>query len=96
MVNGLFFCDTLTGHRGSHTQLYSEELKRTTPVRRRLSRTRALLGRAIAGRKGTGVWNKNAESCRVGRPLCIPLVIRSLPRTYVVVVRKTDELLCSG
>jgi len=35
----------------------------------------------------------NAESCGV---VGIPLMIRPLRRTYVVVVRKTDELLCGG
>ena len=42
----------------------------------------------------TSVCNWNAESCGVLRPLRIPLMIRPLHRTYVVVVRKTDELLC--
>jgi len=36
------------------------------------------------------------ESCGVVRPLHIPLVIHPLCRTYDVVVRKTDELLCGG
>jgi len=42
---------------------------------------------------GTSVWNENAESCRVVRPFRIPLVIRTVHPTYVVVLRKTDELL---
>ena len=36
---------------------------------------------------GAGVGDENAESCEVVRPLRIPLVIRSLRRTYVAVVR---------
>jgi len=36
---------------------------------------------------GTGVWSENAESCGVVRPLRIPLVIRPMRRTYVVVIR---------
>jgi len=36
---------------------------------------------------GAGVGDKNAEFCGVVRPLRIPLVIRPLGRTYVVVVR---------
>jgi len=48
MVDGLFFCATLTSRRGSHTHLYKQEWKRPTPVRRRLSRTQALLGRTHA------------------------------------------------
>jgi len=49
MDNGLFFCATLTGPRGGHTRLYQQERKRPTPVRRRLSRTQAFLGRVIPG-----------------------------------------------
>ena len=45
---------------------------------------------------GGGEGDENAECCAVVRPLRVPLVIRSLRRTYVVIVRKTDELLCSG
>jgi len=44
---------------------------------------------------GAGVRDENAESCRVVRPLRVPLVIRPVRRTYVV-VRLTDELLCGG
>ena len=36
---------------------------------------------------GAGVGDENAESCGIVCPLCIPLVIRPLRRTYVVVVR---------
>jgi len=66
MVDGLFFCATLTGRRGSHARLYKQERKRPTLVERRSSRT--------------------------VRPLCIPLMIRPLRRTYVVVVRWTEEM----
>jgi len=67
--------------------LYKQERKRPTPVRRRLSRTQALLGRVIPGWVDAGVWDENAEPCGVVRPLRIPLTIRPLRRTYVVVVR---------
>ena len=36
MVDGLFFCATLTGRRG-HTHLYKQERKCPTPVQRRLT-----------------------------------------------------------
>jgi len=75
--------------------LYKQERKRPTPVQRRLSRTQALLGRVIPGVWLTVVGDENAEPCGVVRPLCIPLVIRPLCRTYVV-VRWTDEMLCGG
>ena len=65
--------------------LYKEERKLPTPVRRRLSRTKALLGRVTAGVVGAGVWDENAQACGVVRPLRIPLMIHPLRRTYVVV-----------
>ena len=40
-----------------------------------------------SGRVGAGVGDENAESCGVVRLLRIPLVIRPLRRTNVVVVR---------
>jgi len=87
MVDGLFFCATLTGRRGAIPHLYKQDWKRPTPVRKRLSRTQPLLGRVIPGWVGAGVGDESAESCGVVRPLHIPLVIRPLRRTYVVVVR---------
>jgi len=33
MVDGLFFCATLTGRRGGHTPFVQAERKRPTPVR---------------------------------------------------------------
>jgi len=62
--------------------LYKQERKRPTPVRRQLSRTQALLGVA----PGCG-WDEIAESCGVVQPLRIPLMIRPVRRKYVVVIR---------
>jgi len=50
MVGCLFFCATLTDRRGAIPHLYRQERKRTTPVRRRLSRIQALLERVIPRR----------------------------------------------
>ena len=89
MVDGLFFCANSQAAEQAIPHLYKQELKRPTPVRRRLSRTHAVLGRAIPGG-----W------CRCQgwkyQPLRIPLLIRPVRRTSVIVVRRTDELLCSG
>jgi len=62
--------------------MYKQEWKRPTPVRRRLSRTQAVLGMVIPGG-----WDETAESCRVDRPLRILLVICLVRRTYDVLVR---------
>jgi len=76
------------------THLYRQESKRPTPVRRRFSRTQALLGRVIPEEwvpvSGMKMWSL----VEVVRPLRIPLVIRPLRRTHVVVVREADEILC--
>jgi len=48
MVDGLF-CATLTAAEEPIPHLYRQERKRPTPVRRRLSRNQALLGRVIPG-----------------------------------------------
>jgi len=61
---------------------------------RRLSQTQALLGTVTPG--GAVVWNENAESCGVDHLLRILLVILPIRRTYVVIVRGNDELLCGG
>ena len=67
------------------SHLYKQERKRPTPVRRRLSL--AVLGRVIP--RGllpvSGMKSESAVSCRVLHPLRIPLVIRPVRRTYVVV-----------
>jgi len=39
------------------------------------------------GSVGAGVGDEKAESCKVVRPLCTPLVIHPIRRMYVVVVR---------
>ena len=70
--------------------LYKQERKCPTPVRRRLSRTQAFLGRVIPGG-----WVPVADACGIVRPLRIPLVIRPVRRTYVV-VRWTNEMVCGG
>jgi len=49
MVDGLFFCATLTGRKEAIPHLCKQERKRPTPVRRRLSRAHAVLGRVIPG-----------------------------------------------
>jgi len=72
--------------------LYKQERKRLTLVRRRLSQTKAILGRA-AQEGGAGVRYENAEFCGVVCLLRITLVLRPVHRMYVVVV---DASLMAG
>jgi len=48
------------------------------------------------GRCWPDVGDESTESRSVVQPLLIPMVISPERRTYVVVVRWTDELLCGG
>ena len=75
--------------------LCKQEQKLPTPVRRRLKRTPAILGRVIPG-VCAGVGDESVESRKVVQPLRVPLVIRPLRRTYVTVVWWNGELLCAG
>ena len=82
--------------RPSIPHLYKQERKRPTRVRRRLSRTQALVGRVIPGRCVPVSGMKMRSLVGFVRPPRIPLEIRPMRRTSVVVVRKTDALLCGG
>jgi len=96
MADGLFFCATLTGRKGGHTPFLragaetpdaGAEAVKSDPGSSREGRSWGM---------GAGVEDENDESCGIDCPLRIPLVIRPMRRTYVVVVRGNDELLCGG
>ena len=74
IVDGLFFCATLTVRRGGHTTFVQAGAESYTPDPG---------SRGV----GAGVGDENAESCGLVRPLRIPLVIRLVRRTCVVVAR---------
>jgi len=87
MVDSLSFCSGLTGHRGNHntfvqvgveTSNTSMEAVKPDPGSSSESRSREV---------GAGVRYENAESYGFVCPLHIPLVIRPVCCTYVVVVR---------
>ena len=75
-------------------RLYKQERKRPTPVRVKPDPGSSWEG--YSGRVGAGVGDESTESRSVVQLLRVPLVIRPLRRTYVVVVRNADELLCDG
>jgi len=95
MVDG-FFCATLTGRRGGHTPFVQAGAKTSDTGEEAVEPDPSSSWEGHSGCVCTGVWNWSAESCGVVRPLHVPLMIRPLRRTYVVVVRKTDGLLCGG
>ena len=73
--------------------LYKQERKRPTPVRGLLCRTKALLVGVIPAGWAPVLGMKVSESRKVVQPLHLPLVIRPLRRTYVVIFRWTYEFL---
>jgi len=87
MVDGLFFCATLTGRRGGHTPFVQAgaETSDTGAQAVKPDPGSCWEGRSVG--VGASVGDENAKSCGVIRPLHIPLVIRPLRRTYVVVVK---------
>jgi len=95
MVNGLFFCATLTGRRGGHTPFVQARAETSDTGAEAVKPDPGSSWEGHSGMVGTGVWNENAESCGVVHPISIPLVIRPLRRTHVV-LRKTDEFCVAG
>jgi len=96
MVGGLFFCTTLTGRRGGHTPFVQAGAETSnTSAKAVMPDPGSCCGVIPGGWVGAGVGDENAESCWVVRPLRIPLMIRPVHRTFVVVVREADEL-CGG
>ena len=92
MVDGLFFSTTLTGRRGGHISQYlrpfvqagaktfgtSAEVVKVDP---RCS------WKGHSRKVGAGVGDESTESRSVVQPLRLPLVIRPVRRTSVVVGR---------
>jgi len=88
MLGRLFFCATFTGRRGCHIpHLYKQERKRPTPVQRRSKSDPCCFWQDHSRRVDADVGDESTESRGVVQLLRIPLVIRPLRRTYVVVVR---------
>ena len=88
MIDGLFFCATLAGRRSGH--LCKQEQKRPTPVRERLRRGHRCSWQGHSRRVGRG-W-KSRSALQTSR---IPSVTRPEYHISVIVLRWTDELLCS-
>jgi len=95
MIDGLFFSTTLTGRRRGHTPLYKQERKRPKSGTEAVKPDPGSSWEGHSGGVGAGVGDESADACGIVLPLRIPLVIRPLRRTSVVVGR-TDEMLCVG
>ena len=86
MVDGLFFCATLTGRRGGHTAFVQAEAQTLDTGAEAVEPNP---GSSWEGHSGgvAGVGDENAESCEAASPPRIPLATRPVLRTYVVAVR---------
>jgi len=93
MVNGLFFCATLTGRRGGHTTFVQAGAETSNTGVETVKPDPGSSWEGHSGGVGANVGDENAEACGIVRPLRIPLVIRPLRRTYVVL---SDELMRCG
>ena len=78
MVDGLFFCATLTGRRRRHTPFVQAGAETSDTGAETVKPDPGSSWEGHSGRVGTGVWNENAEFCGVVRPLRSPLMIRPL------------------
>jgi len=96
MVDGLFFCATFTGRRGGHIPFVQAGAQKSDTGAEAVEPDPGSSWEGHSGGVYTGVCNWSAEFCGVVPPLRIPLMIRPLRRTYVIVVREVDELLCCG
>jgi len=74
MVDGLFFCATLTGRKGGHTPFVQAGAETSDIGAEAVEPDPGCSWRVIPG-VGAGVGDENAESCETVHPLHIPLVI---------------------
>jgi len=86
MVDGLFFCATLTGRRGGHHTPFVQAGAETSDiVTEAVKPDLGFSWKGHSGKVGAGVGDESTESRKVVQPLHLPLVMRPLLRTYVVV-----------
>ena len=88
MVDGLFFCAAITGSSRDHSPFVQAGAE-TSDTGAEAVKPDGGPSLFLEGSLwiGAGVGDENVESCRVVRPLRIPLVIRPGRQTHVGVVR---------
>ena len=82
MVDGLFFCATLTGRRGGHTPFVQAGAETSGTGTETVEPDPCFSWEDHSGEwVGAGVGDESTESRSVVQPLRIPLAIRPLRRT---------------
>jgi len=87
MAVGLFFCATLTGRRGGHTSFVQAGAETSKAGAQAVKPDPGSSLEGHSGEVGARVGDEIAEICGIVRPCRIPLVIRPLRCTFLVVVR---------
>jgi len=87
MVDSLFCCSTLTGRRGGHTPFVQAGAEMSDTGAQVVEPDPVSSWKGHFGGVGAGVGDESAEACGIVSSIRIPLVIRPLRRTYIVVVR---------
>jgi len=96
MVDRLFFCATLTGRRGGHTS-FAKTVAQTSDISAEaVEPDPGSSWEGHFGCVGAGVGDENAESCGVARPLRIPLMIRPMRRTMLLLSGQLMSCCAAG
>ena len=90
MVDGLFFCTTLTGCREGHTPFLQTRAEMSDTGAEAVEPDSSFSWEGHSERVGAGVGDESTGPRKVVQPLRLPLVVRPVRRTYVVVA---DELM---
>jgi len=84
MVNGLFFCATLTSRSGGHTTFVQAGAETSNTGAEAVKPDPGCSWDGHSGKVVADVRDENGESCAIVRPLRIPLVIRPEGCTHAV------------
>jgi len=90
MVDGLFFCATLTGRRGGHTPFVQARAETSKTGAEAVKSDPGFSWEGHSGGVGYGVGDESADACGIVRPLRIPLVIRHCAARMLLLL---DELM---
>ena len=85
VVDGLFFCATLTGRRGGHILFVQAGAETSDTGAEAVKLDPCCSWKGHSGRVGADVGVNSTEFRKVVQPLRIPLVIHEVRRTYVVI-----------
>ena len=97
MVDGLFFCTTLTGCRWGHIPFVQIGAKTSDTSAEAIEPDPCCSWKGHTRRVGVSVRNKSTESCRVVQSYRIPSVISPEHHMYIVCCYQMNcKLLCSG